>query len=41
MQLNVANLVAGTKYRGGEERMRRLVKEIRETKDIILFIDEI
>ena len=42
MQLNVANLVAGTKYRGEfEERMRRLVKEIRETKDIILFIDEI
>ncbi len=42
MQLNVANLVAGTKYRGEfEERMRRLVKEIRETKNIILFIDEI
>ena len=42
MQLNVANLVAGTKYRGEfEERMRRLVKEIRETKGIILFIDEI
>lgn len=42
MQLNVANLVAGTKYRGEfEERMRRLVREIRETKDIILFIDEI
>ncbi|MDO5115888.1 MAG: ATP-dependent Clp protease ATP-binding subunit [Synergistaceae bacterium] len=42
MQLNVANLVAGTKYRGEfEERMRKLVKEIRETKNIILFIDEI
>ncbi len=42
MQLNVANLVAGTKYRGEfEERMRRLVKEIHETKGIILFIDEI
>ena len=42
MQLNVANLVAGTKYRGEfEERMRRLVKEIRETKNVILFIDEI
>lgn len=42
MQLNVANLVAGTKYRGEfEERMRRLVKEISETKKVILFIDEI
>lgn len=42
MQLNVANLVAGTKYRGEfEERMRRLVQEIRESKNIILFIDEI
>ncbi|WP_281680651.1 ATP-dependent Clp protease ATP-binding subunit [Synergistes jonesii] len=42
MQLNVANLVAGTKYRGEfEERMRRLVHEIRESKNVILFIDEI
>ncbi|MDL2298489.1 ATP-dependent Clp protease ATP-binding subunit [Synergistaceae bacterium OttesenSCG-928-D05] len=42
MQLNVANLVAGTKYRGEfEERMRKLVKEIKETKNVILFIDEI
>jgi len=33
MQLNVANLVAGTKYRGEfEERMRRIVKEIKEAK---------
>lgn len=40
--LNVGNLVAGTKYRGEfEERMRKLVKELREAKDIILFIDEI
>lgn len=42
MQLNVANLVAGTKYRGEfEERMRRIVKEIKEAKKVILFIDEI
>lgn len=42
MQLNVANLVAGTKYRGEfEERMRRLVKEIHDSKRVILFIDEI
>ncbi|MBP9957861.1 MAG: ATP-dependent Clp protease ATP-binding subunit [Synergistaceae bacterium] len=42
VQLNVANLVAGTKYRGEfEERMRRLVKELREIKNVVLFIDEI
>ena len=42
VQLNVANLVAGTKYRGEfEERMRKLVKEVRDDKKTILFIDEI
>lgn len=42
VQLNVANLVAGTKYRGEfEERMRKLVKEVHENKKTILFIDEI
>jgi ATP-dependent Clp protease ATP-binding subunit ClpC len=42
VQLNVGNLVAGTKYRGEfEERMRKLVKELRECRDVILFIDEI
>jgi len=42
MQLNVANLVAGTKYRGEfEEGMRKIVKEVREAKKVILFIDEI
>lgn len=42
VQLNVANLVAGTKYRGEfEERMRRILKELREAKNIVLFIDEI
>ncbi len=42
MQLNMGNLVAGTKYRGEfEERMRKLVKELSECRDIILFIDEI
>jgi ATP-dependent Clp protease ATP-binding subunit ClpC len=38
----MGNLVAGTKYRGEfEERMRKLVKELSETKDVIIFIDEI
>ena len=42
VQLNIANLVAGTKYRGEfEERMRRILKELKETKNIVLFIDEI
>jgi len=42
VQLNVGNLVAGTKYRGEfEERMRKLVKELKDCRDVILFIDEI
>lgn len=42
VQLNVANLVAGTKYRGEfEERMRRILKELKEAKSVVLFIDEI
>jgi len=42
VQLNMGNLIAGTKYRGEfEERMRKLVKEMKESKDVILFIDEI
>ncbi len=39
--LNMANLVAGTKYRGEfEERLRDVLAEIRRTGDIILFVDE-
>ncbi|MCF4112941.1 MULTISPECIES: ATP-dependent Clp protease ATP-binding subunit [Dethiosulfovibrio] len=42
VQLNMGNLVAGTKYRGEfEERMRKLVAELKECRDVILFIDEI
>ncbi|HOC82690.1 MAG TPA: Clp protease N-terminal domain-containing protein, partial [Synergistales bacterium] len=42
VQLNMGNLVAGTKYRGEfEERMRKLVKELRDCRDVILFIDEV
>lgn len=41
MSLDLASLVAGTKYRGEfEERMKRLMKETRENRNIILFIDE-
>jgi len=39
--LDVAALVAGSKYRGEfEERMKRVVREAKERDDVILFIDE-
>ena len=39
--LNMANLVAGTKYRGEfEERLRDVLSEIRRAGDVILFVDE-
>ncbi len=39
--LNMANLVAGTKYRGEfEERLRDVLAEIRRAQDVILFVDE-
>ena len=42
ISLDMATTVAGTKYRGEfEERMQKLLKEIEENEDIILFIDEI
>ena len=40
-RLNMADLVAGTKYRGEfEERLRDILGEIRRAGDVILFIDE-
>ncbi|MBP3227542.1 MAG: ATP-dependent Clp protease ATP-binding subunit, partial [Bacteroidaceae bacterium] len=40
--LNMANMVAGTQYRGQfEERVRRLIEEMESHPEIILFIDEI
>lgn len=40
--LDMSALVAGTQYRGQfEERLRRLVEELREHKEFILFVDEI
>ena len=39
--LSMANLVAGTKYRGEfEERLRDVLEEIRRCRDVILFVDE-
>lgn len=40
--LDLASLVAGTKYRGQfEERMKAVMNELEKAKDVILFIDEI
>ena len=42
ISLDMATLVAGTKYRGEfEERVRKILKEVEEDENIILFIDEI
>ncbi|NUN08785.1 MAG: ATP-dependent Clp protease ATP-binding subunit [Ignavibacteriaceae bacterium] len=40
--LDLAGLVAGTKYRGQfEERMKALMSELEKAKDVVLFIDEL
>lgn len=42
ISLDLASLVAGTKYRGQfEERMKAVMNELEKSRDIILFIDEI
>ena len=42
ISLDMASLVAGTKYRGEfEEKLKEVIKEVEEDDDIILFIDEI
>ena len=42
ISLDLAALVAGTKYRGQfEERMKAVMNELEKSRDIILFIDEI
>lgn len=42
ISLNIASIVAGTKYRGEfEERLKKIIYEIKKHKDWILFIDEI
>ena len=42
VSINMASIVAGTKYRGEfEERMKAIVDELKENPDVIIFIDEI
>lgn len=41
ISIDIASLIAGTKYRGEfEERVRDIVAEVRRNKNVILFIDE-
>ena len=42
VMLDLSSTVAGTKYRGQfEERLKTLISEIRESEDVIIFIDEL
>ena len=42
LSLDLSLIVAGTKYRGQfEERLKGIIKELKENEDIIIFIDEI
>ncbi|MDO4216086.1 MAG: AAA family ATPase, partial [Bacteroidales bacterium] len=42
VRLDMASIVAGTKFRGQfEERMQSLINELKDNRDVILFLDEI
>ena len=42
IEINLSSLVAGTRYRGEfEERLEGIIKEVKRSPDVVLFIDEI
>jgi len=42
VQLDLAGMIAGTKYRGEfEERLKKVITELQEQKNVIVFIDEL
>ncbi|WP_317367934.1 ATP-dependent Clp protease ATP-binding subunit [uncultured Tyzzerella sp.] len=42
VSLDISSVVAGSKYRGEfEERIKKIIKEVKESNNVILFIDEI
>jgi len=42
IQLDLAGMIAGTKYRGEfEERLKKVITELQEQKNVIVFIDEL
>lgn len=42
VQLDLAAMIAGTKYRGEfEERLKKVVEELKQQKNVIIFIDEL
>lgn len=42
IQLDLAGMIAGTKYRGEfEERLKKVIAELNEQKNVIIFIDEL
>ncbi len=42
VSIDMASMVAGAKYRGDfEERIKKALKEVQKSKDVILFIDEV
>ena len=42
VSVDLTSMVAGAKYRGDfEERIKKMLKEVQKSKDVILFIDEI